>query len=434
MISWLQDWLLAQGLTEAGAELLTRLAGILLVLLVALIADQVAKRIVVRGIARLTQKTASVWDDLLLRHGVVHRVAHVAPALVVYHFAVPVLTGYAQLTAVVQQAALIYMIVIAALAVHGTVNVGVEVVQSSRLPRELPVRSLAQVLRLVLYAGTAICVLALVLGRSPLLLLSGLGAMSAVTMLIFKDAILGFVAGIQLSANRMLSRGDWIEMPRHGADGDVLEVGLTTVKVQNWDKTITTIPTAALVTESFKNWRGMSESGGRRIKRAVSIDVSSIRFCDEEMLERFARIQYIAEYLKAKRQEIDSWNAVRGVNSAALADGRHPTNVGTFRAYVVAYLRNHPMVHEDMTFLVRQLAPTEHGLPIEIYVFSSDQEWSRYEAIQADIFDHLLAVVPEFDLRVFQSPSGRDVEQVLDAVADRETKGAKDAAGERALA
>ena len=186
--------------------------------------------------------------------------------------------------------------------------------------------------------------------------------------------------------------------------------------------------------EGPKNWRGMSESGGRRIKRAISIDVSSIRFCDEEMLERFARIQYIAEYLKAKRQEIDSWNAVRGVNSTALADGRHLTNVGTFRTYVVAYLRNHPMVHKDMTFLVRQLAPTEHGLPIEIYVFSRDQEWGRYEAIQADIFDHLLAVVPEFDLRVFESPSGRDVEQVLDAVADRETEGAKDAAGERALA
>ena len=413
MLSPLHDWLLKWGMSEAGATLLTRLGGVLLVLFVALIANRVTKRVVVRGIARLAQRTTSSWDDVVMRHRVLQRVAHLVPALVIYHFATPVLAGYDQLTAVVRQGALIYMIVIAALAANSVVNVGIEIVRGSRLPGELPVRSIAQVLKLVVYAVTSISVLALVLGRSPLLLLSGLGAMSAVTMLVFKDTILGFVAGIQLSANRMVSRGDWIEMPKHGADGDVLDVGLTTVKVQNWDKTITTIPTYALIGESFKNWRGMAESGGRRIKRALYIDVGSIRFCDEEMLARFSKIQYIADYLKDKREEIANWNAARGVEPASLADGRHLTNVGTFRAYVVAYLRHHPMVHQDMTFLVRQLAPTEHGLPIEVYVFSRDQVWSRYEAIQADIFDHLLAVVPEFDLRVFQSPSGRDVERAI---------------------
>ena len=413
MLSPLHDWLLKWGMSEAGATLLTRLGGVLLVLFVALIANRVTKRVVVRGIARLARRTTASWDDVVMRHRVLQRVAHLVPALVIYHFATPVLAGYDQLTAVVRQGALIYMIVIAALAADSVVNVGVEIVRGSRLPRELPVRSIAQVLKLVVYAVTAISVLALVLGRSPLLLLSGLGAMSAVTMLIFKDTILGFVSGIQLSANRMVSRGDWVEMPKHGADGDVLDVGLTTVKVQNWDKTITTIPTYALIAESFKNWRGMAESGGRRIKRALYIDVGSIRFCDEEMLARFSKIQYIADYMKAKREEIANWNAARGVEPASLADGRHLTNVGTFRAYVVAYLRHHPMVHQDMTFLVRQLAPTEHGLPIEVYVFSRDQGWSRYEAIQADIFDHLLTVVPEFDLRVFQSPSGRDVERAI---------------------
>ena len=413
MLSPLHDWLLKWGMSEAGATLLTRLGGVLLVLFVALTANRVTKRVVVRGIARLARRTTASWDDVVMRHRVLQRVAHLVPALVIYHFATPVLAGYDQLTAVVRQGALIYMIVIAALAADSVVNVGIEIVRGSRLPRELPVRSIAQVLKLVVYAVTAISVLALVLGRSPLLLLSGLGAMSAVTMLVFKDTILGFVAGIQLSANRMVSRGDWIEMPKHGADGDVLDVGLTTVKVQNWDKTITTIPTYALIGESFKNWRGMAESGGRRIKRALYIDVGSIRFCDEEMQARFSKIQYIADYLKDKREEIANWNAARGVEPASLADGRHLTNVGTFRAYVVAYLRHHPMVHQDMTFLVRQLAPTEHGLPIEIYVFSRDQAWSRYEAIQADIFDHLLAVVPEFDLRVFQSPSGRDVERAI---------------------
>ena len=413
MLSPLHDWLLKWGMSEAGATLLTRLGGVLLVLFVALTANRVTKRVVVRGIARLARRTTASWDDVVMRHRVLQRVAHLVPALVIYHFATPVLAGYDQLTAVVRQGALIYMVVIAALAADSVVNVGIEIVRGSRLPRELPVRSIAQVLKLVVYAVTAISVLALVLGRSPLLLLSGLGAMSAVTMLVFKDTILGFVAGIQLSANRMVSRGDWIEMPKHGADGDVLDVGLTTVKVQNWDKTITTIPTYALIGESFKNWRGMAESGGRRIKRALYIDVGSIRFCDEEMQARFSKIQYIADYLKDKREEIANWNAARGVEPASLADGRHLTNVGTFRAYVVAYLRHHPMVHQDMTFLVRQLAPTEHGLPIEVYVFSRDQVWSRYEAIQADIFDHLLAVVPEFDLRVFQSPSGRDVERAI---------------------
>jgi miniconductance mechanosensitive channel len=216
------------------------------------------------------------------------------------------------------------------------------------------------------------------------------------------------VAGIQLAANKMVSVGDWIEMPKYGADGDVLEVALTTVKVQNWDKTITTIPTYALISESFKNWRGMAESGGRRIKRAVNFDMSSIRFCDEEMLGRFEKIQYIAEYIEQKKKQLEAFNQAAKVDNASLANGRRMTNIGTFRAYVVAYLRHHPMINQQMTFLVRHLPPTQYGLPIEIYVFSKDQVWANYEAIQADIFDHILAVVPEFDLRVYQNPTGAD--------------------------
>jgi miniconductance mechanosensitive channel len=206
----------------------------------------------------------------------------------------------------------------------------------------------------------------------------------------------------------MVSHGDWIEMPKYGADGDVLEVTLTTVKVQNWDKTVTTIPTYALISESFKNWRGMQESGGRRIKRAVNIDINSIRFCDEKMLERFEKIQYIAEYIEQKKAELEAFNTAIKVDNTSLVNGRRMTNVGTFRAYVQAYLLNHPMISKEMTFLVRQLQPTEYGLPIEVYVFSKDKVWANYEAIQADIFDHILAVVPEFDLRVYQNPSGSD--------------------------
>ena len=197
-------------------------------------------------------------------------------------------------------------------------------------------------------------------------------------------------------------------MPKYGADGDVLEVTLTTVKVQNWDKTVTTIPTYALISESFKNWRGMSESGGRRIKRSLNIDMNSIGFCNEEMLERFGKVQYISEYIDTKKAELEVFNKATKVDNASLANGRRMTNVGTFRAYVVAYLQNHPMINKQMTFLVRQLQPTENGLPIEVYVFSKDKAWANYEAIQADIFDHILAVVPEFDLRVYQNPSGSD--------------------------
>ena len=199
-------------------------------------------------------------------------------------------------------------------------------------------------------------------------------------------------------------------MPKYGADGDVLEVALTTVKIQNWDKTITTIPTYALITESFKNWRGMTESGGRRIKRAINIDMQSIKFCDDDMLSRFVKIQHVAEYMERKREEISSWNAERGVDASTPVNGRRLTNVGTFRAYVVAYLNSHPMIDVNMTFLVRQLAPTPHGLPIEIYVFSRDQDWVRYEDIQYYIFDHILAVASEFALRVYQTPSGRDLQ------------------------
>lgn len=423
MLSPLHDWLIQQGLAAGLAGLLTLAADIGVVLILALVADYVVKRVFVRRAMQLAERSASDWDDVIGRHRVVHQLAHLAPALVIYYFAIPVLGDYPRVMAVVRQVSLIYMLLVAATAAGRALNAGVEIARASRTPKGLPIRGIAQVVRLVLYAVAGISVLSLVLGRSPLLMLSGLGAMSAVLMLIFRDAILGFVAGIQLATNRMIQRGDWIEMASHGVDGDVLEVGLTTVKVQNFDKTIVTIPTYALISESFKNWRGMSESEGRRIKRAISIDVGSVRFCTDEMLARYARIQPITDYVEQKREELARWNAEHGVDADDPVNGRRMTNVGTFRAYIVAYLRHHPMVHQDMTFLVRQLDPTEHGLPIEIYVFSRDQDWVRYEDIQADIFDHLLAMVAQFDLRVFQSPSGPDVERALASVAGRSDSG-----------
>ena len=416
MLSPLRDWLIGQGLSPAVAALATLAVDVVLVAVLAYVADIVTRRFVVRYVRSLASRSFTHWDDHVARHQVLARLAHVAPAVVVYYLALPVLGDYPELRAVVRQLSLIYMIAIAALAVDGALNAVADVVKATERARGLPVTGAAQVAKLLLYGVAAISVLSLVLNRSPLLMLSGLGAASAVLMLIFRDAILGFVAGIQLTLNDMVHRGDWIEMPSHGADGDVIEVGLTTVKVQNFDKTILTIPTYALISESFKNWRGMSESGGRRIKRAISIDMNSVRFCTEEMLARYTRIRYIAAYVEKKRAEMDNWNAEQGIDRADYANGRRLTNLGTLRAYIVAYLHHHPMVHDDMTFLIRQLDPTEHGLPIEIFVFSRDQDWVRYEAIQADIFDHLLAIVPEFDLRVFQNPSGAAVERALGAV------------------
>ena len=404
MLNVLRDFLVHQGFDDGFSRWLTLNAEIVLVLVLAILANMLAKRIVVRGAAALIGKTTTSWDDVLIEHRVIQRMSHLAPALVVYHFALPVLENYPWWSTSVRQASLIYMLLVVVSVIDAALNAIADVMQSSQLSQDLPIKSLAQILKLGLYIIAGIGVLSLILGKSPLLLFSGLGAMTAVIMLVFKDAILGFVGGIQLSANRMVARGDWIEMPKYGADGDVIEVALTTVKVQNWDKTITTIPTYALISESFKNWRGMSESGGRRIKRAINLDVNSIRFCDDEMLKRFIKIPYMAEYLNSKRDEVSKRHKENAMDELPPGSDRRLTNVGTFRAYVIAYLRDHPMIHQDMTLMVRQLAPGPHGLPVEIYGFSRDQRWVSYENIQADVFDHILAIVPEFDLRVYQIP------------------------------
>lgn len=273
-----------------------------------------------------------------------------------------------------------------------------------------PLRGLVQSLKLLLSIGIGIAVISLLIGQSPLILLSGLGAMTAVLMLVFKDPILGLVAGIQLSANQILNVGDWLEMTKYDADGSVTDIGLTTVKVRNWDNTVTTIPTYALISDSFKNYRSMSESGGRRIKRAVMIDSSSIRFITEEDVQRFTCSSLLADYIIGKSKEIDEYN--RAADMTLSLNGRRLTNIGTFRAYLQRYLMNHPKVHKDMTIMVRQLAPTTDGVPLEIYCFSNDVDWVNYEGIQADIFDHIYAVVSDFGLRIHQNPSGYDMQSL----------------------
>ncbi len=404
MLSMLEGWMAGRGVDPAVAELVLIGVQLLSILAFALAADVVAKRVLLRAVVGLAGRTDANWDDVVMERRVFHRLAHIAPALVVYFFAPSVLGPDSISTTLVTAICLLYMIVVVVSVVDGVLNAVVDLVRVSSFGRRLPLTSFAQVAKLVLYGVALIIALSVVIGESPALLFSGLGAMTAVLMLIFKDPILGFVGGIQLSANQMVRPGDWIEMPKYGADGDVLEVALTTVKVQNFDKTVTTIPTYALISESFRNWRGMSESGGRRIKRAINIDITSIKACDDGLINRLSRIHYMADYLNAKQEELARWNTRHEAEPATSLHPRRLTNIGTFRAYVVAYLRHHPQIHQDMTFLVRQLAPTVHGVPIEIYVFCTDQNWVNYEGIQSDIFDHLLAVLSEFDLRAYQVP------------------------------
>jgi miniconductance mechanosensitive channel len=408
ILELLQEWLLGHGVSEALTFYVARTFAVVAVLLLSAAANFVAKRYIVAGLTYAISQTKTRWDDSVLRQTTLKRLARLAPALVIYLLTPNALEGLDWAISFIRSAVLIYMVIILVLALDSLLNTAEDIYQEYRASKQVPIKGFIQVLKLIVYFLAVILVISILLNKTPVYLLSGIGALAAVMMLVFRDAILGFVAGIQLAANKMVAVGDWIEMPKYGADGDVLEVALTTVKVQNWDKTITTIPTYALISDSFKNWRGMSESGGRRIKRAVNLDMTSIRFCDEEMLGRYEKIQYISEYIEQKKDELEAFNQSTNVDNASLANGRRMTNIGTFRAYVIAYLRHHPMINQDMTFLVRQLQPSQYGLPIEIYVFSKDKAWANYEAIQADIFDHILAVAPEFDLRVYQNPTGAD--------------------------
>lgn len=401
------------GLSENAAAAVGLATVSLLLVLLTAAAFFAAKLVLLKVAAAMVRRTKTQWDDHLLHHRVFFWLAHLAPGIVLFLLAPVVLEGLEQLIAGVRGSAQIYMIVVVLLALDSLLNAALEIYSTFQISKQVPLKSFVQVAKIVLYIAAVIVILSTLLGKSPVFLLSGIGVLASVLMLVFKDPILGFVAGIQLSTNRMLSEGDWIEMPSHGADGDVIDISLTTVKVQNWDKTITTIPTHALISNSFKNWRGMSESGGRRIKRSIHIDMNTIRLCTPEMIERYSKILYIADYLETKQRELEDWNRAYGIDDSNIVNGRRITNVGTFRAYLLAYLKNHPKINQEMTLLVRHLAPSSSGLPLQIYCFSSEQEWAGYESIQADIFDHLLAVLPEFDLRTFQNPSGSDFQRLV---------------------
>ncbi|MFK7851825.1 MAG: mechanosensitive ion channel family protein [Akkermansiaceae bacterium] len=376
-------------------------------------ANFIAKRLIEWVVHPIIRKTAIKLDDLLIEKRVIIHFSHLVPAAVIHFYAPTLFDGHDRLLDIIGVAVNTYLILIVLLVIDGIINFARVVWELGPVGKRYPAKSFAQATKLVVNLIGLIFILSVLLGKSPIVLFSGLGAITAILLLIFKDAILGLVAGFQLSVNNMVTVGDWIEMPQRSADGDVIDVSLTTVKVQNWDKTITTIPTYSLISDSFKNWRGMSEAGGRRIKRSLHIDMQTIRFADDKLLERFKMIRLLRPYLDSKLDEIQEYNADVAEDLGELINGRRLTNLGTFRAYCLAYLRNHPKISKDMTLLVRQLSPGAQGLPIEIYVFTNDIAWGRYEDIQADLFDHFLSVLPEFGLSAYQSPSGADLEKAF---------------------
>ena len=389
--------------------LLPPVAGVLVLLLAAIVVDLLVSNIVVRAVKTIAKKSRVTWDDKLIRHKVVSRLVQIVPGLIVFSGAsfVPGLPETA--IQLIRNVAMGYMVLMLTMALTAMLGAANAIYSELPVAKTRPLKGFVQLLQIVVWMLGAVLIVAALVDRSPLLLLSGFGAMTAILLLVFKDTILSLVASVQLTAQDMVRVGDWVEMPQFGADGDVVDVQLHTVKVQNWDKTITTIPTHRLISDSFKNWRGMSETGARRIKRAIDLDVNSIRFLRAEETEEFKRFVLLKDYIADKESALNDYNAALGAEFDESVNQRRLTNVGTFRAYAYNYLKNHPRIHKEMTLMVRQLAPGPEGLPLEIYCFTNTTVWTEYEDIQADIFDHLLAVVSEFGLRLYQKPAGADL-------------------------
>ena len=389
--------------------LLPVVAGSLILLLVAILADLVAKRLLLAAIRAVATRTRSDWDDALVEHKVFGRLAQIIPAIIV-SAGVELVPGLREADeAVVRNVAGAYMILVIILTLTAALSAANHVYESRPIARDRPIKGFVQLAQVATYILGAILVIAALIDRSPVILLSGLGAMTAVLLIVFKDTLLSLVASLQLTGQDMIRVGDWLEVPQFGADGDVIDVALYTVTVQNWDKTITKIPTHRLISDSFKNWRGMSESGGRRIKRSINVDFNSIRFLTDEEVQRFKDFALLKGYIDAKEAELNAYNEALDAPGESGVNLRRLTNIGTFRAYIYNYLKHHPKIHDRMTLIVRQLQPGTEGLPIEIYCFSNDIDWVAYEGIQADIFDHIGAIAPEFGLRLYQRLAGADL-------------------------
>ncbi|NNM06917.1 MAG: mechanosensitive ion channel [Gemmatimonadetes bacterium] len=412
------DSLLASGPGAAGASgffgtypLAETAAWVAGILILAWLANNLTRRYILKVISRVVTQTRFTWDDIIFERKVFRRLALVAPAIVFYYGA-PLVPGVPEdISRMVQRVALGFMVLVVVLSADGLLTALNDIYNTRPDAKSRPIKGYLQIVKIILFITAGILVVSALIGQPPTLILGGFGAMTAVLLLVFKDTILALVASIQITQYDMVAVGDWVEMPKYGADGDVIDIALHTITIQNWDKTISTIPTHKFIEDSFKNWRGMSKSGGRRIKRSIFLDVNSVRFLTEEELDRFGKWELLRGYMQEKLEEVGMHNALKAEGSPEIIPNtRALTNVGTLRAYIIAYLRDHPKIHQEMTLIVRQLQPGPEGLPMEIYAFSNDTNWGNYEALQADIFDHIFATLPDFGLRAFQKPTGRDLE------------------------
>lgn len=399
----LQSW----GFNESWTDDLTSTIILVIILAIAFLGDAICKHVILTTVTRLVKKTKATWDDVVFDRKVMIYLSHLVAPIILY-ILLPLAISNAGLLTFILRICMIYIIAIFLKFISALLTALYHVYSEREQFRDRPLKGLLQTVQVILFFIGGIIIVSILIDKSPMVLLTGLGASAAVLMLVFKDSIMGFVSGIQLSANNMLKVGDWIEMPKYGADGTVIEVTLNTVKVRNWDNTITTIPPYALVSDSFQNWRGMQESGGRRIKRSIRIDMNSVKFCTPEMLAKYRKIRLLKDYIEETEKVVEEYNKEHGIDNSVLVNGRRQTNLGVFRAYLTNYLRSLPAVNQDLTCMVRQLQPTEQGIPLELYFFSSIKAWIPYEGVQADVFDHVLAIIPEFDLHVFQNPTGED--------------------------
>lgn len=384
---------------------------LVVILAIAFLGDAICRHIILTAVARLVKKTKATWDDIVFDRKVLTHVSHLVAPILLY-ILLPLAISNLGLLSFIQRICMIYIIAVFLKFISSLLTALFHVYSEKEQFRDRPLKGLLQTVQVILFFIGGIIIVSILIDKSPMVLLTGLGASAAVLMLVFKDSIMGFVSGIQLSANNMLRVGDWIQMPKYGADGTVIEVTLNTVKVRNWDNTITTIPPYALVSDSFQNWRGMQESGGRRIKRSIRIDMNSVKFCTPEMLAKYKKIQLLKDYIEETEKVIEDYNKEHGIDNSILVNGRRQTNLGVFRAYLTNYLKSLPTVNQDLTCMVRQLQPTEQGIPLELYFFSAIKAWVPYEGVQADVFDHVLAIIPEFDLHVFQNPTGEDFREL----------------------
>ena len=392
--------------------ILSNILPLFLLAIASYVSFKITRKFLIRLITSQIKKSKTKLDDILIKNHLFLRISYLVPLLIIDNFSYILTSNLPVTISTIDTAVNVSTILIFNRIIDSILSSFADA-YSGRY-KQIPLKSYMQIFKILIIILTGLIILSILSGISPWGLIGSIGALGAVLLLIFRDTILSLIANLQITSNKLVQLHDWIEAPAFGADGDVIEIALHTIKVQNWDKTITVIPTHKLIDNSFKNWRGMEQSGGRRIKRSINIDLTSIKLCDDKMISNLNKIDLLSSYLKDKKTSLSKSNKnMHKGDDFHYLNSRNLTNIGTFRAYIVAYLRNHENISENMTFLVRQLTPSENGLPIEIYVFSNDNEWINYENIQSDIFDHLIASTKYFDLRIFQNPSGHDFKSIV---------------------